>query len=523
VRGKHFGAFHIGITKAAIFATVLKTAALIALFLAAASLVAGGITALVMRRATAPLITLERAAGRIAAGDFTAVAGEARGRGRTEVDRIAGAFGHMTGYLGEVGGVVGRLSEGDLGADVTPRGPQDHFGRAVAGMVARLREVIGQVRGTARSVATAAESSDAATERTSVTLEQMVANIQQIAGASEVLASSTEQTSASIAEMVASIQEVAGGAARLSTVVDGSAASIEQMTASIQEIALNVGEVNQAAVGAASAADEGRHAVEATIEGMARIDAVFARLNGLIAGLAQSSERIGDFVKLIDDIADQTNLLALNASIEAARAGDHGRGFAVVANEVKVLANRSATAAQEIDALIQAIRTEMGQAVRATGEGNQVVGEGARLARSAGGSLESIVGSVGQVHRLLAQVRAATASQVDAAGLLTGSVGEMRHMTRQVALASEEQARAASQITAAVDDMRDHTRRVAVAIDEQRRGGHEILEAVESNRLATFALKAESQRLLEAVDFFRAEEATATVAPAMPPRLAAGR
>ena len=85
----------------------------------------------------------------------------------------------------------------------------------------------------------------------------------------------------------------------------------------------------------------------------------------MITGLAESAQKIGDVINLIQDIASQTNLLALNATIEAARAGDAGKGFAVVASEVKQLATQTARATDEIGQQITEIQTAVGSAVEA--------------------------------------------------------------------------------------------------------------------------------------------------------------
>ncbi|PKU24905.1 methyl-accepting chemotaxis protein [Telmatospirillum siberiense] len=91
------------------------------------------------------------------------------------------------------------------------------------------------------------------------------------------------------------------------------------------------------------------------------------RTNITVKGLADSSARIGEVIKLINDIASQTNLLALNATIEAARAGEAGKGFAVVANEVKSLANQTAKATEEIGIQIGAVQSSTREAVSAIG------------------------------------------------------------------------------------------------------------------------------------------------------------
>jgi methyl-accepting chemotaxis protein len=97
--------------------------------------------------------------------------------------------------------------------------------------------------------------------------------------------------------------------------------------------------------------------------------------NQLVQGLAESVGKIGDIVKLINNIASQTNLLALNATIEAARAGDAGKGFAVVAGEVKSLANQTAKATDEISAQISAVQTATQSAVAAINAISTVIGD----------------------------------------------------------------------------------------------------------------------------------------------------
>ena len=115
------------------------------------------------------------------------------------------------------------------------------------------------------------------------------------------------------------------------------------------------------------------------------------------AEIEKSAKEISQIIGVIDEIAFQTNLLALNAGVEAARAGDAGKGFAVVASEVRALAQRSAEAAKEINALITA----------STGQ----VNTGAALVAQTGEALERIVGQVTHINRVVAEIAASAQEQ----------------------------------------------------------------------------------------------------------------
>lgn len=157
-----------------------------------------------------------------------------------------------------------------------------------------------------------------------------------------------------------SLEEIAQAVSRANEQAAGAASASVQTSSKVQAVASGAEEL------AASVAEISRQTVDASrISGQGVEEA--DRTSAIVGGLVEATNRIGDVVKLINDIANQTNLLALNATIEAARAGEAGKGFAVVASEVKSLATQTAKATEEISGQIGQVQSATDGAATAIG------------------------------------------------------------------------------------------------------------------------------------------------------------
>jgi methyl-accepting chemotaxis protein len=224
-------------------------------------------------------------------------------------------------------------------------------------------------------------------------------------------------------EIVHTSGEIASGAMDLSARTEQAAASLEQSASAMEQIGATVRHASDSTDQAAVVA---RHNADVAAEGGRTMLEVVQTMDGIRA----SSARIGEIIGTIDGIAFQTNILALNAAVEAARAGEQGRGFAVVAAEVRMLAQRSATAAREIKELI-------GRSVDQAEAGTVVV-------RRAGATIEDIVQSSGRVNHLLGEVATGAREQSSGIGQIGEAVQELDRMTQQNAALVEQTAAAAA-------------------------------------------------------------------------------
>ena len=211
-------------------------------------------------------------------------------------------------------------------------------------------------------------------------IDELTNNAETLSNSASGLVDVAGQLSANAEETAAQSNTASAASEEISSGIQTVAANMEQMTAAIAEITKSTNESSQRS-------DEAMRLSE---------DA-----NRIISQLGESSQDIGNVIKVITSIAQQTNLLALNATIEAARAGEAGKGFAVVANEVKELAKQTATATEDISQKIEKIQDDTGSAVNAIGSISEAIEKLNAIAGSIASSVEEQAATTSEVSRVV--------------------------------------------------------------------------------------------------------------------------
>ncbi|MFS1438327.1 methyl-accepting chemotaxis protein [Shewanella sp. 10N.286.48.A6] len=221
--------------------------------------------------------------------------------------------------------------------------------------------------------------------------------------------------------------------------------SVEQISHAMREMFVSVAHIAEYAANAASEAD---NANEEALQGQQVVSKAITTINQLseevrttsvvVNQLEAFTSNVNDILDTIRGIADQTNLLALNAAIEAARAGEQGRGFAVVADEVRTLASRTQASTQEIQQVLQELRSTSTQAVDAMQRGIETAEEGVKTTSLAGDALINITNKVSAISIVNDQIAAATEEQHNTSELIQQYVADIETNAAKVKMTTDE-------------------------------------------------------------------------------------
>jgi methyl-accepting chemotaxis protein len=376
------------------------------------------------------------------------------------------------------------LGSGDLSQRMMWQGRDllGRLGQALDELAERLTATISQIQSASNTVQGASEQTsqialevDQRVKEELTALGEALGYSGELGGAAGSVADNAEQVarrvsdiSSAVAQMTASIQEMDQNLLNLATVVEQAVANTQEMSASIVQVAGNAERVRSESNVTDQQVREGRNEVLALSKGMGSISDTVADVVTEMQNLDHASRQIGEILGLIEEIADQTNLLALNAAIEAARAGEHGRGFAVVADEVRKLAENSASSTKQIGQLVADIQRRTTAVLERTARANNLVQNNAESARNVTQMIETISTRVTEVAQLVSEISIATTEQARASEELAKASEQMGAMTHEAAATMREQTITSNQILENVSEIEQRTAQVARASTEQQ-------------------------------------------------------
>lgn len=265
--------------------------------------------------------------------------------------------------------------------------------------------------------------------------------------------SSFQEIGGSIQGIATSIQQISRGANNQAVKIEEASGFIKDLALSLDKIAENAEETIKYAVEATHRAQNAGEVIEVLQQKIKVVSRAVDESAVTMDTLGGRSEQIGTITSTITSIADQTNLLALNAAIEAARAGEAGRGFAVVAEEVRKLAESSASATSQIGHLIKTVQGDVNNAVKFIKTSKEETEEIKKLAEETVKLEKGVINSSQLSEQKIREISKSIPLQLSRVGSANDAVINITNVAHDTAAASEEVSASTEEITASIEEL----------------------------------------------------------------------
>uniref|UniRef100_C6DY51 Methyl-accepting chemotaxis sensory transducer n=1 Tax=Geobacter sp. (strain M21) TaxID=443144 RepID=C6DY51_GEOSM len=260
-------------------------------------------------------------------------------------------------------------------------------------------------------------------------------------------------------ELSATSQQMAQGTEHASRQSNSVSSAVVEMAGVSNDIALSCQQMADRAGSTSSATARGEETITRMTSVMEEIERMVIGTVDAVKALGTNSDKIGDIVVTIEDIADQTNLLALNAAIEAARAGEQGRGFAVVADEVRRLAERTTASTHEVQSIIRSLQGDVKNVVGLMERSAGSVRSGTEDVQHSSRAIGTIKEQITPLLEHVAQVATAAEEQSATTSDITDSMRDIIGVVKEAASGAQNSARAAAELAASARSLQEMVNR----------------------------------------------------------------
>ncbi len=336
-----------------------------------------------------------------------------------------------------------RISHGDLSRKVRLHkgmfsDETEDLSNSLNLVVDSLRNLVGQIRGSALNVN---ESSMAL----ATTAEEMTATAHEVAG---------------------SIEQISRGAETQAEMVERVSRVVREMAEQIELVAESSGKLTNSAEETTVSAREGEGLTSKALEGMKQVLTQIEENGAMIVDFSEQVQKIGTIIDVITGIAQKTNLLALNATIEAARAGEYGHGFAVVAEEVSKLAESTSTSAAEITRLIEKTREQSHKVQLSMAQSVKSIDAGRQAVDVTGNAFKTIIHKAEAAQAGSINIRDLTEKQRRGSQAIVEAIEEIARVAEDNAASTEEVSAATEEQTASMEEMSFASQRLSRLAEE---------------------------------------------------------